>query len=146
MVDAYASRMAMDKKTSKDYVLKPSLEGGGHNIYGRDIPSFLARIPKDMWRNYILMKKITSPPIHNHLMSPQDLYTGPVISELGVFGVCLWKKTEDRVEILDEKDPCWSFKAKSAGVDEMSVVKGYGCFDSPALVELETFDACKGGK
>lgn len=28
----------------------------------------------------------------------------------------------------------WSLKTKPANVDEMSVVKGYGCFDSPYLV------------
>jgi hypothetical protein len=31
----------------------------------------------------------------------------------------------------------WSFKTKAAGVDEMSVVKGYGCFDCPRLVDVD---------
>jgi len=29
----------------------------------------------------------------------------------------------------------WTFKTKPVSVDEMSVVKGYGCFDCPLLVD-----------
>ena len=69
-----------------------------------------------------------------------------MISELGVFGVCLWRRREGegertRAEIVDEFEPSWSFKTKDASVDEMSVVKGYGCFDSPMLVDLSVFEA-----
>ncbi|TVY52653.1 Glutathione synthetase [Lachnellula cervina] len=141
-----ARKLAMDGEASMGYVLKPSLEGGGHNIYGSSIPAFLACTPEEKWSRYILMSKIVSPTVHNLLMSPQGLYNGPVISELGVFGVCLWRRSgeaEGRVEIIADREPCcWSFKTKSAGVDEMSVVKGYGCFDSPALVDNDVFMAC----
>jgi glutathione synthase len=145
-----AQKLAQDAEQSRDYVLKPSLEGGGHNIYGSEIPAFLARTPEEKWRNYILMQKIHSPSITNLLMSAQGLYRGPVISELGVFGVVLWKKNqkgergggnEGKVEIIEDLEPCWSFKTKKREVDEMSVVKGYGCFDSPALVEGDVFKA-----
>jgi glutathione synthase len=146
-----ARKLAQHLEKSRNYVLKPSLEGGGHNIYGSEIPAFLARTPEKKWSNYILMQKIYSPSINNLLMSAQGLYKGPVISELGVFGVVLWKKNqkgekgdgnEGKVEIIEDLEPCWSFKTKKREVDEMSVVKGYGCFDSPALVEGEVFEAC----
>jgi hypothetical protein len=45
-------------------------------------------------------------------------------------------------EIVAELEPRFSFKTKDASVDEMSVVKGYGCFDSPMLVDHELFAAC----
>ncbi|TVY32176.1 Glutathione synthetase large chain [Lachnellula subtilissima] len=146
-----ARKLAMDEETSEGYVLKPSLEGGGHNVYGSSIPTFLACTPEENWSRYILMSKIASPNVQNLLMSPQGLYKGPVISELGVFGVCLWRRSgeaEGRVEMIEDKEPCcWSFKTKSAGVDEMSVVKGYGCFDSPALVDNDVFTAyCRDGE
>jgi glutathione synthase len=137
-----ARKLATGEESARGYVLKPSLEGGGHNVYGSSIPPFLARTPKGKWGNYILQRKIIPPQIQNLLMSPQGLYKGPVISELGVFGIYLWKGKEGVVEIVEEKEPCWSFKTKSADVDEMSVVKGYGCFDSPALVNLSDFMAC----
>ncbi|TVY46725.1 Glutathione synthetase large chain [Lachnellula occidentalis] len=141
-----ARELAMDEEVSEGYVLKPSLEGGGHNVYGSAIPAFLACTPEEEWSRYILMSKIVSPTVQNLLMSPQGLYKGPVISELGVFGVCLWRRSgeaEGRVEMIGNTEPCcWSFKTKSKGVDEMSVVKGYGCFDSPALVDNDVFMAC----
>lgn len=140
----HARKLATDPQTAKKHILKPSLEGGGHNFYGEDIAAFLKATPKEMWHQYILMEKITPPLVKNFLMSPRGLFEGPVISELGVFGVCLWKRTRVKdnrgtAVMVKEFDPCWSFKTKDASVDEMSVVKGYGCFDSPALVDSELF-------
>lgn len=146
MDDSEAGRKAMflalNPETAQNHVLKPSLEGGGHNIYGQDISLFLAKTPKESWNLYILMEKIQPPLYNNILLSPTKPYSGPVVSELGVFGVCYWKQSrtgnEKGVIIEHEEPPCWSFKTKSAGVNEMSVVKGYGCFDSPLLVDDET--------
>lgn len=138
----------MDEKMAKDYVLKPSLEGGGHNVYGHAIPGFLKRMGKEKWGGYVLMEKIVPPTLSGVLMSQRGIYEGDVVSELGVFGVCLWRRKEGdgrkraRVEIVEELEPSWSFKTKDASVDEMSVVKGYGCFDSPLLVDREVFAAC----
>jgi len=133
----------MHEESSKQYILKPSLEGGGHNVYGSAIPAFLSRTPEEEWANYIFMKEIASPVVQNCLMSPQGLYKGGVVSELGVFGVCLWRRMEGvKVEVIKEEEPSWSFKTKKRGVDEMSVVKGFGCFGSPALVEGAVFEAC----
>ncbi|KUJ15967.1 glutathione synthase [Mollisia scopiformis] len=140
----HARKLATDPKTAKSFILKPSLEGGGHNFYGEDIVAFLKATPKEMWHQYVLMEKITPPLVKNFLMSSRGLYEGPVISELGVFRICLWeRKTESggkiKAEMLDVQEPCWSFKTKDASVNEMSVVKGYGCFDSPALVDSDVF-------
>ncbi|KAE8453885.1 hypothetical protein EG329_007661 [Mollisiaceae sp. DMI_Dod_QoI] len=140
----HARKLATDPKTAMNHILKPSLEGGGHNFYGDDIITYLKTTPKEMWQQYILMEKITPPLVKNFLMSPRGIYEGPVISELGVFGICLWKgcSGEDgkrKPDMVEEFEPCWSFKTKDASVNEISVVKGYGCFDSPALVDSELF-------
>ena len=132
-------RIARDPEKAKGHVLKPSLEGGGHNVYGADIPEALKALPEARWQNYVLMELIDTPPQEGVLMSPRRGFRGPVVSELGVFGVCLWRKgglESVGVEILENKQSGWSFKTKPADVDEMSVVKGYGCFDSPCLVDL----------
>jgi glutathione synthase len=139
----HAKMLALDPKTARNHVLKPSLEGGGHNVYGEEIVKFLKQTPEELWHSYVLMEKIIPPPLENFMMSMRGLYEGPVISELGIFGVCLWKRTQDRertqAEMVDELDPSWSLRTKDASVDEMSVVKGYGCFDSPALVDWDVF-------
>ncbi|KAI0008064.1 glutathione synthase [Xylariaceae sp. FL0662B] len=131
-----ARKLASDGDTAENYILKPSLEGGGHNVY--DIPGFLRTIPQDQWDRYVLMKKITPPLTHGVLVSPVMAHRGPVISELGTLGTCLWQRNEQyarKVEILSNSGAGWTFKTKPHHVEEMSVVKGYGCFDCPHLID-----------
>ncbi|RAL05204.1 putative glutathione synthetase large chain [Aspergillus ibericus CBS 121593] len=129
----HARSLATDPERAEDYILKPSLEGGGHNIYGADIPQFLSSIPQSSWGAYVLMERIPSPLVGNILMSSDGIDSAAVISELGIFGTCLWQKVGDRCELLRNSTAGWSLKTKYADVDEMSVVKGYGCFDTPLL-------------
>ncbi len=52
------------------YVLKPQREGGGNNIYGEDIVSFLNKIKDSSERDaYILMDKINPPKTKNYVVS-----------------------------------------------------------------------------
>ena len=157
--------LASHPETAYDYVLKPSLEGGGHNTYRLDIPGHLAGIPESSWRGYILMKLVnplvqenillTSREIYDHQTAIEDMMEedsefekaaadvdpllkqgGSTVSELGVFGVCLWRRSDDGSNgIMQNYQAGWSFKTKPDYVNEMSVVKGYGCFDSPLLVD-----------
>jgi glutathione synthetase len=134
--------LATNDDSAVDYILKPSLEGGGHNIYGDDIPDFLNTIPRSQWSAYILMERICSPPgVFNVLMSSEGIVAGDVVSELGIFGTCLWRSVPNEdsrrstCEMIKNKVGGWSFKTKDAFLDEMSVVKGFGCFDTPCLVD-----------
>lgn len=129
--------LACDVGRSGNYILKPSLEGGGHNIYGDAIPRFLSSIPESQWSRYILMERIKPPMSANVLMGPGGIDAGEVVSELGVLGCCLWKAKPDNsgCEVLHNTVGGWTFKTKYAEVDEMSVVKGFGCFDTPRLTE-----------
>ncbi|KAI0829589.1 glutathione synthase [Hypoxylon sp. FL0890] len=131
-----AQKIASDEQDAENYVLKPSLEGGGHNIYGREIPAFLRTVPRQKWSKYVLMEKIHPPLTQGVLISHLDTHRGPVVSELGVLGTCLWRRKEQRnhkTEILSNAVAGWTFKTKPDYVKEMSVVKGYGCFDCPSL-------------
>jgi glutathione synthase len=132
-----ARALATNTETAANYILKPSLEGGGNNIYGEDIPLFLSTVPRGKWPTYILMEYINSPAQHGNLMSSEGSYEGPTISELGIFGVCLWREGRDgrTVEVIDNREVGWSFKTKPEEMEEMSVVKGYGFFNSPSLVD-----------
>ncbi|KAI1098064.1 glutathione synthase [Jackrogersella minutella] len=130
-----AEEIAMGGK-AESYIMKPSLEGGGHNVFGKDIPTFLRPIPRKEWSKYVLMEKIRPPSIQGVLISPVAAHKGRVVSELGVLGTCLWRRGEQRgekVEILRNAEAGWTFKTKPHDVQEMSVVKGYGCFDCPYL-------------
>ncbi|KAI6087710.1 glutathione synthase [Hypoxylon rubiginosum] len=128
-----ALRIASDREAAENYVLKPSLEGGGHNIFGRDIPDFLEAIPPQEKNKYILMEKIRPPMSHGILVSPMMIFQGPVISELGILGACIWRRDGQNAEIITNSRGGWTFKTKPHDVEEMSVVKGYGCFDCPSL-------------
>ncbi|KAJ5151564.1 hypothetical protein N7492_009859 [Penicillium capsulatum] len=64
----HARRLAHDQPAN--HILKPSLEGGGHNVYGDAIPEFLASIPPAQWSGYILMERIHPPASSNLLMGP----------------------------------------------------------------------------
>lgn len=153
--------LACDVTTAVSHVLKPSLEGGGHNVFGKNIPRFLKSVPKSRWHTFILMELIVPLVQSNMLLSPGGIYTamtdnedlnaaggrlkkqvaGPTVSELGIFGVCMWKRENRRgigPEFLQNSVAGWSFKTKPQHIDEMSVVKGYGCFDSPLLVDHDT--------
>ena len=127
-------KLALNEEAAACHVLKPSLEGGGHNVFATDIPAFLRSIPKSSWKEYILMELIRPPPVQNVLLSPRGPYSGPVVCELGVWSSCFWRSDRDKAEVFDNRQLGFSMRTKRRDVDEMSVVKGYGCFDSPLLL------------
>ena len=163
MAGKLGRQRACNPATASSYVLKPSLEGGGHNIYRSDIPEFLASTPEAQWHTYILMEMVKPLIQKNILLTPRGIYDkkaaiedkldfdaenegeeqsglgkegGPTVSELGIFGVCLWKKSAANWDgIMLNSEAGWSFKTKPDYIDEISVVKGFGCFDSPLLVD-----------
>ena len=160
-------QLACNPTTASSYVLKPSLEGGGHNIYRTDIPGLLSSTPEGQWHTYILMEMVNPLVQKNILLTPRGIYDkmaaiedrldfdaeneaegqsslgilstkegGPTVSELGIFGVCMWTKFRpDWDGILLNAEAGWSLKTKPDYIDEISVVKGFGCFDSPLLVD-----------
>ncbi|KAJ5087143.1 hypothetical protein N7456_010759 [Penicillium angulare] len=134
----FAREQARNPNTVLNYILKPSLEGGGHNIYGDDIPGFLESVPESNWSSYVLMERIQPPLLANLLMGPAGIESGEVVSELGILGTCLWKRKSPRggCDMLHNSVGGWTFKTKHADIDEMSVVKGYGCFDTPYLLDI----------
>ncbi|KAI0482061.1 glutathione synthetase [Xylariaceae sp. FL0804] len=134
---SYARVLATNKDTAENYILKPSLDGGNHNITGGDIPGFLQAVKRREWDKYILMEKILPPSTKGVLVSDLLEHQGPVISELGVVGACMW----DRGHILANFEAGWTFKTKPVDVEEMSVVKGFGCFDCPLLFDLMNSEA-----
>jgi glutathione synthase len=123
----HGRELALKEETAHDFILKPSLEGGGNNIYGSDIPEFLTSIAEEAWPNFTLMKKINADTHQALLLSSEKLHKAPTVSELGIIGTCLWRHGDsNEVEILLNEQAGWTFKTKPDSINEMSVVKGYG--------------------
>ncbi|KAK2722335.1 hypothetical protein QYM36_002763 [Artemia franciscana] len=89
---------AMAIKNPERYVLKPQREGGGNNVYGKDVASTLLKLCCLKERAaYILMELIKAPARNNVMLRPESdkPIVGPMVSELGVYGVTigsLWSK------------------------------------------------------
>lgn len=106
------------------YVLKPQREGGGNNIYKGDIPAFLDKLEREDQEKlkqssahgnkklsktlkepksreaYILMELIEPPQgAQNAMVRANEARprVGDVVSELGIYGVCLYEDTSTPV-------------------------------------------------
>lgn len=106
------------------FVLKPQREGGGNNIYKQDIPAFLDKLEKEDQEKlkqsaahgnkkmhkvskepksreaYILMELIEPPAkCRNAMVRANEAKPriGDVVSELGIYGVCLYEDTSTPV-------------------------------------------------
>jgi len=117
------------------FVLKPQREGGGHNIYGRDIATVLPPIrdsPEKL--KYILMQLIRAPVIDNILMGPNVHpsigHIDQVTCELGIFGSILGSKN---IVSFNNEDG-HVLRCKRLGINEGGICCGYGAIDSPLLI------------
>lgn len=135
----------VDPQACDDWILKPARDGGGHNIFGANIPAAVQGLSRHERGKYVLMRRIhpPKPGIGGILMSKHGLYEGGTISELRIWGSCMWNRRSGQIVSLSSKSEGegagWSLKTKKQDQDEMSVVKGYGCFDSPLLVKDDLF-------
>ncbi|KAK3302119.1 glutathione synthase [Chaetomium strumarium] len=127
-----ARRLATDPEACKKYVMKPQREGGGNNFYRSAIPQRLREIPESHWGSYILMELITPPPVANTILRNGKLEHGGVISELGVYGTCLWDQKTGTV--LHNAEAGYLLRTKGDKSEEGGVAAGYGCMDSCRLV------------
>uniref|UniRef100_A0A6P7GLD3 Glutathione synthetase n=1 Tax=Diabrotica virgifera virgifera TaxID=50390 RepID=A0A6P7GLD3_DIAVI len=86
-----AVRMAL--KTPERYVLKPQREGGGNNLYGKDVKEYLERMANSKEReSWIMMERIIPPIICGYMVKPGGSNPPPIsemILELGIFGIII---------------------------------------------------------
>ena len=158
MTSAEGIKLATDPTTALNHVLKPQREGGGNNIYRHNIPTFLKSIQEKDWKSYILMELIRPPTAAKNtvLRSDGNVVSGNVVSELGVFGTCLWKVARSgeaggmgseelvlpsegtegklrRPEILHNEEGGYLLRTKASGSDEGGVAAGFSSLDSVIL-------------
>lgn len=121
-------KLAMEQP--EHYVLKPQREGGGHNVYKKDIPAFLNKLPKEQWNAYILMEMIDTPTRkENFIINDGQLSSEPIISELGIYGTIIFDK--DHIANNDYSGSL--LRSKLMTSNEGGVVAGFGCIDSMYL-------------
>lgn len=156
--------LALDPHSAAHHVLKPQREGGGNNIYRTSIPPFLKELHDSQWPAYILMEMIETPPARNTILRNGEISAGGVISELGVYGCCLWRrktgstrdvKGKDKVieedsgdfnashrrtsrgstsEVIVNTTAGYLLRTKGDQSEEGGVAAGYGAVDSCYLV------------
>lgn len=124
------------------FVLKPQREGGGNNVYRQNIPPALdamrARNPKEV-EGYILMELIHPPPMKNIMVragTGQGIQ-GEVVSELGAYGVALFREKEDGngAEVRVNEGKGHLLRTKGKEDDEGGVAVGFSVIDSPLLID-----------
>ncbi|EXJ93121.1 glutathione synthetase [Capronia epimyces CBS 606.96] len=132
-------RLALSEALAANHVLKPQREGGGNNIYRTNIPPFLGSIPRSQWKQYILMELIRPPPAAKNtvLRSDGQVVRGNVVSELGIFGTCLWRNPlrSARPQILHNAEGGYLLRTKGKESDEGGVAAGFSSLDSLILYE-----------
>lgn len=123
------------------FVMKPQREGGGNNIYRQDIPRALDGMKsKEEVESYILMELIKPPPVSNIMVrgGTGEGMLGEVISELGCYGVALFRQRQDGAEGADVRENKYAghlLRTKGATDDEGGVAVGFSVIDSPLLVD-----------
>ena len=134
-----AKAIATDPEKSKGYVLKPQREGGGNNIYRDAIPNFLRELgDESKWRGHILMELIEPPSQSNMIFREGEVQSGEVITELGVFGACLWTRGVENPKLSKNTYAGYLLRTKGRGSQEGGVAAGFGSIDSICAVDVET--------
>ncbi|KAH9811714.1 Eukaryotic glutathione synthase [Teratosphaeria destructans] len=133
-----ARKLATSSETAAKYVLKPQREGGGNNVYRKNIPGFLKGLPESHWPAHILMEMIEPPAQQNVIYRNGELQKGGVICELGVYGVCLWKNGSNNAEraVKENFEAGYLLRTKGDSSEEGGVAAGFGCVDSVCLVDV----------
>ena len=135
-----ALSIARDSSKSLKYVLKPQREGGGNNIYGAKIPDHLLSLGDDerKYRSHILMELIEPPALSNSILRNGEVQSGGVIGELGIYGTCLWRTTDEGStgsRVLLNEEAGYLLRTKGRESEEGGVAAGFGAVDSVCLVE-----------
>lgn len=119
-------------KHPENFVLKPQREGGGNNLYGEELVTQLQQMTPTQRAGYILMSLIKPPLYRNCILRGGRISTGAVVSELGVYGVCIGHRTRG---ILYENTAGHLLRTKFADVLDGGVASGRAVLDSPYVYE-----------
>ncbi|KAF9939807.1 hypothetical protein BGZ67_008915 [Mortierella alpina] len=115
---------------SDELVMKPQREGGGNNIYGKDIQATLKSLTPEQRNAYILMDIIRPPITKNVLLRKGELQRADVVSELGVYGIYL----HDGHGVIRNDRGGHLLRTKGVESNEGGVAAGFAVIDSLLLI------------
>ncbi|KAG0369503.1 glutathione synthase [Gamsiella multidivaricata] len=115
---------------SDELVMKPQREGGGNNIYGKDIQEALKKLTAEQRNAYILMDIIRPPITKNVLLRKGEIQHADVVSELGIYGIYL----HDGQSVVRNDNGGHLLRTKGVESNEGGVAAGFAVIDSPMLV------------
>lgn len=123
-------KMAIE--TPEKFVLKPQREGGGHNVYGKNVKKTLEELASSKEREgYILMEFINSPSVQNYFIQwNKDAIPCHLNCELGIFGVVIGNKDS----VLHNFEAGHLLRSKTDDSNETGISAGFGALDTPFLV------------
>jgi glutathione synthase len=122
---AYAKALQFPDK----YVLKPQREGGGNNLYGKEMVDLLTKMSQKERSAYVLMELIRPPSLRNVLVRGGVLSEAQVVSELGIYGI--WVGNGDHIVVNQSGGHL--LRTKAIGTNEGGVAAGFAVLDSPLL-------------
>jgi len=117
-------------KNPEKFVLKPQREGGGNNLYDVEMYEKLMKVGmKEARCQYILMDLIKPNSYENYLIVEGNGSKKNVISELGIFGVCLTRGQK----FLENYSSGHLHRVKTDQEREGGIMVGTGAVSSPFL-------------
>ncbi|RIB03504.1 glutathione synthase [Gigaspora rosea] len=125
-----AAKLALE--SPERFVMKPQREGGGNNIYTKDIPQALRRMTLLERSSYILMDLIQPPKMSNIVVREGEVIQGEMISELGIYGVFIGDNRDDGIVVNELGGHL--LRTKGRETNEGGVATGYSVIDSPLLI------------
>ncbi len=112
------------------WVLKPQREGGGNNLYGKELSKFLLENRTNPVLNgWVLMQRIFPQNNITYFMKKGEVSVYPSISELGIYGTFVG----DGTTVMRNDCAGYLLRTKQAGVDEGGVATGYSVLNSLIL-------------
>lgn len=115
----------------ENYVLKPQREGGGNNLWNKEMTEKLSTATVAERSAFILMQRIKPRPAISPMMREGAVTVTDCLSELGIFGVLV---SDDKQEYRNKL--CGHLlRTKQEGVDEGGVAAGFAVLSSPLLTD-----------
>ena len=85
------------------------------------------------------MELIEPPALHNSVFRNGEVRSGEVIGELGVYGVCLWRRghgEKGEPVIMENWEAGHLLRTKGRESEEGGVAAGFGAVDSVCLINV----------
>ena len=116
------------------YVLKPERDGGGNNLFGKELQEKLCS--GEPTSQYLLMKRISPPEVDVPMLRNGRMKEVRAVSELGIFGAFIYDASQAASPLLENKSIGWILRTKNVEANESNIRLGTGVYDSPYLYEL----------